>query len=143
VSSILPTDSTSVSPIDEALIPASVRSAGPKAEQLYGTAVEFEQVLLEQLTSQLSQSTSLDGSDGSDGSDDGSDGSDDGTASMMTQMLPGALAQGLSSAGGIGIAQELYTSLAAQSGIQTTPAVTPAQQSAADDYSDASSGGVA
>jgi Rod binding domain-containing protein len=95
-------------PIDSSLLPASVRQAGPQAQQLYTTALQFEQLLVEQLSQQLQQT---DGSDGSDGSD--------GTTALYQQMLPGAMAQGITDSGGIGLANELYRSLAAAQGIST------------------------
>jgi Rod binding domain-containing protein len=137
MSSILPTGLTGTSPIDTspidtssigaAQMPADVRKAGPKAEQLYETAVGFEQVLLQQLTQELQATTggdgsSLDGSDGSDDSDDSSDDSSDPSTSLMTQLLPDTLAQGLTGSGGIGIARELYDSMRAQAGIPASGA---------------------
>lgn len=106
-------------PIDSSLLPASVRQAGPRAEQLYTTALQFEQLLVEQLSQQLQQT------DGSDGSSDGSSGSD-GTTALYQQMLPGAMAQGVTNAGGLGLANELYQSLAAAQGVATTAAPSPA-----------------
>jgi Rod binding domain-containing protein len=128
MSSILPTSLSGTapidtSPIDAAQMPADVRKAGPKAEQLYETAMGFEQVLLQQLTQEMQATTggdgsSLDGSDASDdGSDDSSDDSSDPSTSLMTQLLPDTLAQGLTGSGGIGIARELYDSMRAQAGI--------------------------
>jgi Rod binding domain-containing protein len=116
--SVLPTQSTGIAPIDAAQLPADVRKAGPKAERLYETALAFEQTLLQQLTGELSASTGgLGSSDGGDG--DGSDGSDgsDASTSMLSQFLPQAFAQGITSAGGIGIARELYDALKTQAGI--------------------------
>jgi hypothetical protein len=62
MSSILPTDSTlssasATAPVNQALIPADVRKAGTKAEQLYSQALDFEQVLMQQLTSELNATT--------------------------------------------------------------------------------------
>jgi len=93
-------------PIDVSKLPADVRAAGPAAQKLYATALAFEQVLVEQLTKQLDPTQSGDGS--SDGSSDGSDG----TTALYSQMLPGALAHGISDAGGVGLADQLYRSLA-------------------------------
>lgn len=98
-------------PIDSALIPASVRNAGPQAQKLYTAALSFEQQLTQQLAQSLT-STLQDpstGTDGSDGSDDSS-GADSST-SMLQQMLPDALAQGMTQAGGLGLAQQLYEAL--------------------------------
>jgi Rod binding domain-containing protein len=102
-------------PIDTAQMPASVRNAGAKAEQLYATALQFEQLLVEQLTQQLDLTGGAGGSDGS---------SSDATTSLFAQMLPNALAQGVTGAGGLGLAGELYNSLATQAGL---PAATPTQ----------------
>ena len=107
-------------PIDTTQMPLAVQKAGPQAQQLYATALQFEQLLVQELAQQL-QST--------DGSSDGSssDGSSsDGTTALYQQMLPGALAQGITDAGGIGLAGELYQSLAAAQGIPTTPAASTA-----------------
>lgn len=99
-------------PIDATQLPAAVRKAGPKAEQLYATALQFEQLLVEQLTQQL---------DSTDGSSDGTgDGSSDGTTALYSQMLPTAFAQGITAAGGLGLAGELYNALAAEQGLPTT-----------------------
>jgi Rod binding domain-containing protein len=105
-------------PIDLSQMPSDVRSAGTKAQQLYATALQFEQLLLQQLTQQLDQTT-LDGS---------SDGSSDGTTQLYSQMLPGAFAQGITDAGGIGLARQLYDSLqtAALPAQPTQPAQTDA-----------------
>jgi Rod binding domain-containing protein len=104
-------------PIDSALIPASVRDAGPKAQKLYTAALSFEQQLTQQLAQSLT-STLQDPSAGTDGTDgtDGSDGSDDSSGAdssttMLQQMLPDALAQGMTQAGGLGLAQQLYEAL--------------------------------
>ena len=111
-------DSTNgLPPVDVSTMPAAVRQGGAKAEQLYSTALQFEQVLVEQLTQQMSAFGGDDGSS-SDGSSDGS--SSDGTTSMYEQMLPGALAQGITNGGGIGLASELYNSMATAQGLPTT-----------------------
>ena len=98
-------------PIDSALIPASVRNAGPQAQKLYTAALSFEQQLTQQLAQSLT-STLQDPSAGTDGSDgsDGSSGADSSTT-MLQQMLPDALAQGMTQAGGLGLAQQLYEAL--------------------------------
>jgi Rod binding domain-containing protein len=104
--------SSSLPPVDQAQLPADVQKAGPQARRLYATALGFEQMLVEQLTQQLDTSNpngdgSSDDSTSGDGSGDGSDA----TSGMYTQMLPGAFAQSISGAGGIGLADELYRSM--------------------------------
>ncbi|HKI91771.1 MAG TPA: hypothetical protein VJ986_05690 [Gaiellaceae bacterium] len=104
-------------PIDTTQMPAAVQKSGPKAQQLYATALQFEQLLVTELAQQLQQT---------DGSSSDS-GSGDGTTALYRQMLPGALAQGITDAGGIGLAGELYQSLAAGQGIQAAPATQSTQ----------------
>jgi Rod binding domain-containing protein len=83
-------------------IPADVRAAGPEACKLYETALGFEQLLVRQLATQLVSSTQ-------DG--EGEDGDGGGTSSLYRQMLPDALADGISAGGGTGLARELYRTL--------------------------------
>jgi Rod binding domain-containing protein len=99
---------SSIAPIDASQMPLDVQKAGPDAQKLYSTALAFEKVLVEQLTKQLDPSQNGDSSS-DDSSDDGSSG--DGTTAMYQQMLPGAFAQGITDAGGVGLADELYRSL--------------------------------
>ncbi len=114
------------------VLPPDVRAAGPKGEQLYSAALGFEQMLTQELTDQLASTMQgTDSSDGSDSSGDSSGGgsdpstdsifpSDDGSTSMYSQMLPQALSDGITQAGGLGIAHQLYLMLAQQSGVATT-----------------------
>jgi hypothetical protein len=117
------------------VLPPDVRKAGAKGEQLYQAALGFEQMLTQELTDQLAQT--MQGSDGTDGSDgsSSSDSSDDpssqsifpsdsSSSSMVGQMLPQALSDGITEAGGLGIAHQLYLLLAQQTGL--TAATGPA-----------------
>jgi Rod binding domain-containing protein len=88
-------------PLDRSLLPADVRKAGPKAEQLYETALSFEGMLDEQLAQSIT-STLQSGDDSPDGSTD-----------VALQSLPTAFSQGLLADGGLGIARQLYDSLSA------------------------------
>jgi Rod binding domain-containing protein len=110
------------------VLPPDVRKAGPKGEQLYKAALGFEQMLTMQLTDQLAKTMQgADGSDGSDGSGDSSSAndpssqsifpSDSGSSSMVGQMLPQALSDGITQAGGLGIAHQLYLMLAQATGL--------------------------
>jgi hypothetical protein len=110
------------------VLPPDVRAAGAKGEQLYKAALGFEQLLTKDLTDQLAQT--MQGTDATGGSDDGSDGSDDpsttsifsmgGTSPVVSQMLPQALSDGITQAGGLGIAHPLYLMLARSTGLDTT-----------------------
>jgi Rod binding domain-containing protein len=115
------------SSIMPAVLPPDVRKAGAKGEQLYQAALGFEQMLTQQLTDQLAQT--MQGTDGSAGSgDSSSDNPDDpssqsifptdsSSSSMVGQMLPQALSDGITQAGGLGIAHQLYLLLAQQTGL--------------------------
>ena len=99
----------------------------------------IEQLLTHELTDQLAQT--MQGTDGAEGSDASSgDGSDDpstqsifsmgGSSPVVSQMLPQALSDGITQAGGLGIAHQLYLMLARATGLtapsgsttQTAPA---------------------
>jgi hypothetical protein len=108
------------------VLPPDVRKAGAKGEQLYQAALGFEQMLTLQLTNQLAATMQgTDGSDGSGGSDPSSDDpssqsifpSDSGSSSIVSQMLPQALSDGITQAGGLGIAHQLYLMLAQSTGL--------------------------
>ena len=93
-----------------AVIPADVRKAGNDAEQTYRVALGFERTLLEQLTKSMSKD--MVGMD--EGAADG-DGSEESGASAATSaytdMLPGTLADSITSAGGLGLAHDLWLSM--------------------------------
>jgi hypothetical protein len=127
------------SSIMPAVLPPDVRKAGAKGEQLYKAALGFEQLLTQELTDQLAQT--MQGTDGADGSDASSDdGSDDpstqsifsmgGSSPVVSQMLPQALSDGITQAGGLGIAHQLYLMLAQSTGL-TTPSGSTTQTSPA------------
>ena len=110
------------------VLPPDVRKAGAKGEQLYKAALGFEQLLTQELTDQLAQA--MQGTDDADGSDSSSDdGSDDpstqsifsmgGSSPVVSQMLPQALSDGITQAGGLGIAHQLYLMLAQSTGLTT------------------------
>lgn len=104
-------------PIDSALIPASVRNAGPEARKLYTVALSFEQMLTQQLAQALTATLQDPSSDESD-TDSGS--GSDASTSMVKQMLPTALAQGMTQAGGLGLAAQLYEALGGPAAAKST-----------------------
>jgi Rod binding domain-containing protein len=91
---------SSLPPIDAALVPAEVRQAGPQAQKLYESALSFESVLTQQLAQSLTSTIQSDSEDGGDS-----------TTQIYGQMLPDAFAQGVTSAGGLGLADQLYKAL--------------------------------
>lgn len=100
-----------IDPIDTSLLPPDVRKAGPADQKLYAGALAFEQQLTEQLAQSLSDSAQAAG-----GSDDDEDGSGDATTSMYKQMLPDAMSQGVTAAGGLGLARVIYDQLRLREG---------------------------
>jgi Rod binding domain-containing protein len=111
----------SIAPIDQALLPASVRNGTTAQKNAYTTALGFEQMLVDQLSQELASTTQTDGTsdsgDDSGSSDDSTTtsssllGGSDPATSTYAQLLPTALSQGVMSAGGLGVAQEIASSL--------------------------------
>jgi hypothetical protein len=111
--------SSSLPIVSEASLPADIRNGGTAAKTAYDEGLEFEQVLVNQLSQQLAATVSSDplsgsSSSGSDGSsDDSSDGSDtsgllSGEASPYASLIPQAITQSLMSSGGLGsVADEI------------------------------------
>jgi hypothetical protein len=79
-------------PVDQSLLPADIRSAPTQVKQQYQAALSFEQSLVSELTKQLSQTA------GSSLKD-----------SPYAQLLPDALSDAITSAGGLGLAREMVT----------------------------------
>jgi Rod binding domain-containing protein len=94
-----------------AMIPADVRKAGKDAEQSYRVALGFERTLLEQLTKSMSKDmVGMDSASDSD-SGDGEDSGPSAATSAYSDMLPGTLADSVTSAGGLGLAHDLWLSM--------------------------------
>lgn len=103
-------------------VPSDIQAKGADAIATYKAAQQLEQTFLQQLTTAMNP---VDDSDpyGDDGSDDGSDdSSSDGTSDLYgstmpySDLIPGALAQGMSDAGGIGLARTIYNQLEGEKG---------------------------
>jgi Rod binding domain-containing protein len=108
-----------IDPIDTSVLPPDVRASGAKDQQLYAAALAFEQALTQQLTQSLADSAMpQDDGSGDDSGDGSSDvtSSTDATASVYRQMLPDALSQGVTGAGGLGLAHDLWLQLRSQAG---------------------------
>jgi len=88
-------------PIDSSALPAAIRNGSPKDRQNYEAALGFERMLVQQLAKSLTDTTKS------------SDGDDESSAATATyrSMLPDALADGITSAGGLGLAQQLTKDL--------------------------------
>jgi Rod binding domain-containing protein len=106
----------SVPPIDQSLLPASVRNGTTSEKQAYTTALGFEQMLVDQLSQELASTSQTDsssnpGDDLSSDSDSSLLGGSDAATNAYAQMLPTALTSSVMSAGGLGIAQQLASTL--------------------------------
>jgi len=89
------------------IVPADVRKAGKEAEETYRAALGFERMLTEQLTKTMSTSASTLGGGGEDGEESG----ETAATSAYKDMLPGQLADAVTSAGGLGLAHDLYLTM--------------------------------
>jgi Rod binding domain-containing protein len=94
----------SVQPIGAAAIPAGVKD--PKA---YSAALDFERMLLQQLTKPMAQSALSHGAD----SDTDDSGTEDAGSNVYGDLISNGMAQSVSDASGLGLAASLYKSLGA------------------------------
>jgi Rod binding domain-containing protein len=104
-----------------ALEPGWVRHGTAAVQKQYAAALEFEQMLVTQLATALTQSGELGGS--SSGEEGGSE-SEPG-ASIYSSMLPQALASGVVGGGGLGLAEQLTRQLTGSVATGTPAAQTP------------------
>jgi hypothetical protein len=86
-------------------LPADVRKTGTDGEETYRAALGFERQMLQELTKTMAKDLN-----GTGASDDSGDGGDAAT-SAYGDMLPGTLADSLTSAGGLGLAHDLWLSM--------------------------------
>ena len=106
--------------IDPALEPAAIRNGNQAAKNAYQTGLAFEQILVGQLTQEMTSTISSDGSSsdglgGTDSSSSDSSGSTGGSGASglgaYASMLPQALGQSVVSGGGTGVAMEIARSI--------------------------------
>jgi hypothetical protein len=101
--------------LDEAHAPAAVRNGSASVKQAYASAQGFEEMLLQQLSSSLVQSSGLSGEGESSGESSGEESSSEagGAAGggMLSSLLPQTLTEGVMRAGGLGLAGQLMHSL--------------------------------
>jgi len=95
-----------------ALEPAWVRHGSSAVQKSYAAALEFEQLLLTQMASALTKGGELGGEGGEEGGSEGEAGSGgEPGGSVYSSMLPQALASGVVSGGGLGLAAEIARQL--------------------------------
>lgn len=92
--------SESIAPIDQALLPATVRQGDAQRKQDYQAALAFERVLVGQMTEAMTKGFGALGDD---------DKSGDAASQQLKQTLPETLADALMAGGGIGLAGQLDT----------------------------------
>jgi hypothetical protein len=97
--------------INQALEPSSVREGSPATQKAYQRALGFEEMLLEQLSQSLVQTSGLEGESGeaTEATEGGSSAS--APTSMLSTLLPQALSSSLSANGGLGLATQLMSQL--------------------------------
>jgi Rod binding domain-containing protein len=92
-----------LSSISAAAIPADVRAAGTEAEETYKAALGFERMMLSQLTKSMFSSA--------EGEGEGDEEGQSAATGAYKEMLPGTLADAVTNAGGIGLAEDLYKTM--------------------------------
>ena len=83
-------------PIDSSVLPAAVRNGSDADKKNYQAALGFERMLVQQLTKSLADTTNT-----------GADDESSAATSTYRAMLPDALADGITSAGGLGLAEQI------------------------------------
>jgi Rod binding domain-containing protein len=109
--------------------PSWVRDGSAKVQQQYALGLEFEQMLLEQLTSSLTANGEPLG-EGAEGSEGDGSGAGAGTSSVLSSMIPTALAESVVAGGGLGLAAELTRQMQSGAGAQTGIPASAAPESA-------------
>ncbi len=117
--------SVALPPIDPAFEPASVRNGSPATQKAYASALDFESMLVQQLSQSLTETSGLGEGEGESGSGSGSgseSGSESGAglggsgsdpvSSQLSSLLPQTLTSSVMSHGGLGMAQQLMSSMA-------------------------------
>ena len=79
-----------------AILPADVRKGGPQAKEAYGAALGFERMLIKQLTKSIADSAANGG------------GEKGGSPPAYRDMISDGIADAITHAGGIGLAEDLY-----------------------------------
>jgi hypothetical protein len=119
--------------------PAWVRKGSPQVQREYALGLEFERLLVQQLATSMTETTDPGGEgEGSEGGS-GSSGSG-GATSVLSSMLPGALADGVMGGGGFGLAAELAKGLQGTSGTSSERAAGRATAPAGAAEADATGG---
>lgn len=124
--SLAPTTATATAaglpPVNQALAPASVRNGSPAVQKAYASALNFESMLVQQLSQSLAETGGLGGGEGGSEAEGSSSegglsaggstlGGGDAVSSELSSLLPQTLANGVMSQGGLGLAQQLMSAI--------------------------------
>lgn len=100
-------------PIDPTFEPASVRNGSPAVQKAYASALDFESMLVQQLSQSLSETSGLGGEGESESAAEGGaqGGASDPGSAQLSSLLPQTLTNSVMSHGGLGMAQQLMGTL--------------------------------
>jgi len=110
----VPSTQASLPITSETRAPRAVREGSPAAKQAYATAQGFEEMLLQQLSQSLAQSSGLGGEGSASGGGGGGEeegGGLEAGGGELEALLPQTLTEGVMRAGGIGLAAQLMNTL--------------------------------
>ncbi len=96
--------------------PAWVRKGSPELQRDYALGLEFEKMLAQQLAGSLTATAGLGEGEGSPEGEGGAGAPAMPGAGVLSTMLSGALADGTSAAGGLGLAAEIARDMQSRTG---------------------------
>jgi Rod binding domain-containing protein len=104
---------TGLPPIDPTFEPASVRNGSPVVQKAYASALDFESMLVQQLSQSLSETSGLGGEGEAESAAEGGSegGGGDPVSTQLSSLLPQTLTNSVMSHGGLGMAQQLMGTL--------------------------------
>lgn len=114
---------TGLPPIDPAFEPASVRNGSPAVQKAYASALDFESMLVQQLSQSLSETSGLGGEGESESAVEGGSGGGGGdpVSTQLSSLLPQTLTNSVMSHGGLGMARQLMGSLLPETPAKVSP----------------------
>lgn len=116
---------TGLPPIDTTFEPASVRNGSPAVKQAYSDALNFESMLVQQLSSSLAATSGLGGA-GAGGEGESEEGESAGessaASSQLSSLLPQTLTESVMSHGGLGLAKQMVSSIERDTGVSAAGA---------------------
>jgi Rod binding domain-containing protein len=104
---------TGLPPIDTTFEPAGVRNGSAASKRAYNDALQFESMLVQQLSQSLAASSGLSGAGGESEGESESEGGGESSAasSQLASLLPQTLTESVMSHGGLGLAKQMMGSI--------------------------------